>query len=349
MFGFNKSPEPSLLDRMAAAPIQGSPVVAVLAPKGGGSQTTTAVGLGRSLAPRMAGMVILDDWNPDKTTMLDCLGLGQSMVPKRIMNLSRDLGQVRNPSDWGPYLDRVGRIHVAHNQDVTLAEIATLTLADYQLMLDAQRRIAAVSIIDVGTSIVHPACRAALQVADKLVVACAADPKTINVTKKAIAELFQSGHERLIRDATVVVSVTVPGTRKEVWQKALSYFQPRVRSVVLVPFDRALSSEEMVSWDSVKPRTTEAMTATAVSVMEVLHERYAYAARAVGYNTADHGPEAWPALQVPTGVDAPTEQNWTEHPADIAGGGTVVPIDSRIERTAPVQDDVPDWALKAGS
>lgn len=319
------------VDQLAAMPLPGSPVVAVLGPKGGGSQTTTAVGLGRTLAPRVPGTVVLDDWNPEKTTMLECLGLPMSQIPRRMVDLVREIDQIRNPVDWAPYLDRVGRVHVLHNEGATLLQVDAITLEDYQRVLAAQRAFAAINIIDTGTSTVHPACRAALQVADKLVIGLIADPKVVNVTKKAVGELVDGGYGQLVRESTVVISVTVPGTKREVIDRAVEFFSERVRSVVVVPFDRALAAGQPTRWDAIRPKTAAALSEIAVSVLEVLHERRP-AAQVPYFSTGPAAParEAWPApapaqvmptAGIPQNMQAP--QGWPQQYPQA-----VVPLES---------------------
>lgn len=220
----------------------GSCRVAVWGPKGGGTRTSTAAAILSVLDGRLVGMLAGVDANPDLRNLTQRLGLGPSKVPGRLQTLAQDPSVIRYLADWAAYLDRVGRIHLLHNDNVPGSAVHRLTEPQYRAVFDLLARYAEVQVIDLGQSPFHPASRAALETADHLVVALPADSAVLRLAADALDELAAAGHGKLLGRATVVLTVTQQRVKPAAYQPAVDWLTGRVGHVQVVPFDRRVGA-----------------------------------------------------------------------------------------------------------
>lgn len=233
----------SELDALCATAMPGGSCrVAVWGPKGGGTRTTTAAAILSVLDGRLVGMLAGVDANPDLRNLTQRLGLGASTVPGRLHTLAQDTSVIRYLADWSTFLDRVGRIHLLHNDTVPGPLVHSLTTEQYRAVFDLLARYAEVQVIDLPQSPFHPSSRAALATADHLVVALPADAAVLRLATDAMDELAAAGHGRLLSRATVVLTVTQQRVKPAAYQQALDYLTGRVGDVQVVPFDRRVGA-----------------------------------------------------------------------------------------------------------
>lgn len=286
-------------------PLVGSPVIVVAGPRGGGTKTTTAAGLLHHLGQheRVAGMLMGVDANPDTGDLAEALGVLASQVPHRLADFLQAPDNVRHPADWQPLLDVVGRVHLLHNQQVPAARIADVGLDAWRDGLVAVRRFAQITVIDTGTSVVHPAAMAALEQAGHLVIATRADPRAINSTVQAIGEVVAAGFGDLVRRSTVALTVVDKNAKPSSYDKGAEFFRQRVGQVVVVPYDRAAGAVGPIQWDKLRAESRLASLRILAAAMADLRERFAPAGLVAGPGIA--GADQWP--QTDPGHQNPTE------------------------------------------
>ncbi|MDQ2738148.1 MAG: hypothetical protein M3Y35_05935 [Actinomycetota bacterium] len=227
------------VDELCAVSMPGGACrVAVWGPKGGSTKTATTAALLKELDQRLVGMLAGVDANPDLRNLTQRLGLGQSHVPGRLYTLAQDPAVVRYLADWAGFLDRVGRIHLLHNDNVPNSEVQTLTQNDYTAVFDLLARYAEIQVIDLGQSAHHPSSRAAFRTADHLVIALPADAAVLRLATSALNELAEAEHGDLLSRSTVVLTLTQPRIRPEVYLAAEQFLTNRVGHVQVVPYDR---------------------------------------------------------------------------------------------------------------
>ncbi|WP_029136904.1 hypothetical protein [Nakamurella lactea] len=227
------------LDELCAVSTPGGSCrIVVWGPKGGSTKTTTAAALLNELSGRLAGLLVGVDANPDLRNLTQRLGMQQSRVPGRLYTLAQDPSAIRYLADWAPYLDRVGRIHLLHNDNVPNREVQALTEAQYTAAFDLLARYAEVQIIDLGQSGCHPSSTAAFRSADQLLIALPADAGVLRLATNALTELVDAGHGELLSRATVVLTVTQPRFQKDLYRAADQYLNGRVGDILVVPYDR---------------------------------------------------------------------------------------------------------------
>lgn len=308
----------------------GSRAVAVWGQKGGASKSTTAAAILHELSDRLVGMLAGVDADPNRGTLTTRLGLGDSHVPGRLYTLAQDPSVVRYLADWSGYLDRVGRIHVLHNDGVQTRQIKTLTEAQYRAVFDLLARYAEIQIIDLGLSALHPSSQAALRKADHLVITVPADSSVLRVTADALAELNDAGFGDLLSRCTVVITHTQARIKPAVYRQLVEFLTGRVGHVQVVPYDKnAGAGVAAIRWNKLAGGTRLAYAQLTHHVL--------YSLRQTGLNGEVIPPESLnPPVQPaqPPLADAswkpPTDQLTSDHPS------------------AP-QEALPDWATRTAA
>ena len=115
------------LDDLFAVTWQGARQVTVIGPKGGGTKTSTVAAVLHLLSDRVVGMLVGVDGNADKGTLTQRMGLVSSQVPSRLLTLAEQPSSVQYLVDLSAYLDRVGRVHLLHNDGVASRDVDRLT------------------------------------------------------------------------------------------------------------------------------------------------------------------------------------------------------------------------------
>ena len=243
------------LDELLAVTPQGAHQVTVIGPKGGGTKTSTVAAVLHLLADRAAGMLVGVDCNADKGTLTQRMGLARSQVPSRLVTLAQDPSAVQCPVDLSAYLDRVGRVHLLHNDGVPSRDVDLISRAQYTELLVLLSRYAEITFVDTGTSMVHPSTLAALDRADHVVIAAAAEPPALQITTEGVAELVDLGHGPLISRSTMVATVTDPAARPAAYAQGVDFFAARCGQVQVVPYDRAAGAVGAIRWNRLRPAT----------------------------------------------------------------------------------------------
>lgn len=278
----------SQLDQLCAESMPGGSCrVVVWGPKGGSTKTTTTAALLNELSGRLVGMLAGVDANPDLRNLTQRLGLRQSHVPGRLYTLAQDPSIVRYLADWATYLDRVGRIHLLHNDNVPNRQVQGLTEAQYSSVFELLARYAEIQVIDLGQSASHPSSRAAFLSADHLVIALPADAAVLRLATNALTELVDAGHGGLLSRATVVLTVTQPRIRPEVYRTAEQFLSGRVGHVQVVPYDRRVGARyETTAFDKLAAPTHLAYAELTRNVLISIREQAATAGVFAGVQRA---------------------------------------------------------------
>lgn len=323
------------LDRLCAVSVPGgSGSVAVWGHKGGAAKTTTAAGIMHELSERLVGMLVGVDANPERGNLTQRLGLSESHVPGRLFTLAQDPAVVRYLADWAGYLDRVGRIHLLHNDSVPVRAVSTLTEAQYTAVFDLLARYAEIQVVDLGLSALHPASRATLRRVDHLVVTVPADSSVLRLATEALDELAYEGHGNLLSRATVVITQT-QRFHPRVYRELVDFLTGRVGHVQLVPYDRAAGpGVSAVRWNRLGNTTKLAYAQITRHVLKSLHQ-------------AARGYEDIPSTAFPESTAAAAGQHhhgrqvWMSRPTDCGQPTNPQPA----EPIAPAS--LPSWATRA--
>ena len=243
-----------LVDLFAVTP-QGSRQVTVIGPKGGGTKTSTVAAVLHLLSDRVVGMLVGVDCNADKGTLTQRMGLVSSQVPSRLLTLAKQPSSVQYLVDLSAYLDRVGRVHLLHNDGVASRDVDRITREQYDELLVLLSRYAEITVVDTGTSMVHPSTLAALDRADHVVIAAAAEPPALQITTEGVAELVALGYGQLIAESTMVATVTDPAARPDAYAQGVDFFAARCGHVQVVPYDRAAGAVGSIRWNTLRPAT----------------------------------------------------------------------------------------------
>jgi len=243
------------LDDLFAVTPQGARQVTVIGPKGGGTKTSTVAAVLHLLSDRVVGMLVGVDCNADKGTLTQRMGLVSSQVPSRLLTLAKQPSSVQYLVDLSAYLDRVGRVHLLHNDGVASRDVDRITREQYDELLVLLSRYAEIAVVDTGTSMVHPSTLAALDRADHVVIAAAAEPPALQITTEGVAELVALGYGQLIAESTMVATVTDPAARPDAYAQGVDFFAARCGHVEVVPYDRAAGAVGSIRWNRLRPAT----------------------------------------------------------------------------------------------
>jgi MinD-like ATPase involved in chromosome partitioning or flagellar assembly len=246
-------------------PIAGDFRVAVLSIKGGVGKTTTTLGLGSALAMVRTDRVIAVDANPDRGTLAERV-LDDS-TSSTVRDLLRDpmiqrYADVRNHTRMAP-----SRLEVlASEQDPAVAEVFGET--DYRRTIDILRQYYNLILTDCGTGIMHSAMAGVLDLADAIVLVSSPSIDSARSASAALDWLMQHGHQRLVREAHVVLSASQSGSAVLDLDKVVEHFQARCGSIHMVPFERHLAEGADFDFSLLKGTATQAYLELAAAVSE---------------------------------------------------------------------------------
>lgn len=226
-------------------PLPGVHRIAVVSVKGGVGKTTVAAGLGLALAENRGDRVVVLDADRDAGTLADRLGVEPTGSLRTLLD---DGHRMVALTDVAGHLGLAGRLHVlAADQDPAAdpAVDAALSRSEYQRLDAVLSRFHDVVVTDSATGIVHPAARAALDLADSLVVV---GSPTVDGASRASATLDwldAHGHRALAADA--VVALAMDRTSGEVDRdRVRGHFAARSRAVVEIPRDPHLAAGAVI-------------------------------------------------------------------------------------------------------
>jgi MinD-like ATPase involved in chromosome partitioning or flagellar assembly len=244
-------------------PLRGVHRIAVVSVKGGVGKTTVAAGLGLALADNRGDRVVVQDADPDAGTLADRLGVAP---PGSARSLLGDPHRMSALSDVDRHLGLAGRLHVlAGDQDPRIAR--ALERADHERLSTVLGAFHDIVLTDCGTGLVHPLVRAALDLADTLVVAGA---PTVDGASRASATLdWLDAHDRRALTADAIVVLTEERTSDEVDRDGIrAHFAARARAVVELPHDPHLAAGAVLDPDRLRPATQDAFLLLAALVAD---------------------------------------------------------------------------------
>jgi MinD-like ATPase involved in chromosome partitioning or flagellar assembly len=238
--------------------------VAVLSLKGGVGKTTTAVGLGATLASLRGDRVIAVDANPDRGTLSDKVRLETAATVRDLLN-ERD--QVSRYADIRSFTSQSSsRLEVlASDRDPGVS--VAFSGDDYRQVCRMLEHYYSICITDSGTGLLHSAMAGVLEQADHIILVSSA---SVDGARSASATLdWLDAHDcgDLVRDAVVVLSAIRRRSRSTVDLDRLEqHFAARCRAVVRIPYDSHLEEGAEVELDLLSPETSEAYLTLAAIV-----------------------------------------------------------------------------------
>jgi MinD-like ATPase involved in chromosome partitioning or flagellar assembly len=238
--------------------------VAVLSLKGGVGKTTTAVGLGATLATLRGDRVIAVDANPDRGTLSDKVRLETAATIRDLLN-ERD--QVRRYADIRAFTSQApSRLEVlASDRDPGVS--VAFGADDY---CDAARMLEhfySICITDCGTGLLHSAMSGVLRLADQIVLVSS---PSVDGARSASATLdWLEAHHcgDLVRNGVVVLSAIRPKSKSTVDLDRLEHhFATRCRAVARIPYDPHLEEGAEVELEFLGSETADAYLSLAAIV-----------------------------------------------------------------------------------
>lgn len=240
--------------------------VAVLSLKGGVGKTTTTVALGATLASLRGDRVLAVDANPDRGTLSDKVRLETAATIRDLLNerhLVSRYADIRGFTSQAP-----SRLEIlASDRDPAVSE--AFGDEDYREVARIVEHFYSICITDCGTGLLHAAMRGVLGLADQVVLVSSASVDGARSASATLDWLQAHGHEGLVRDATVVLSMVRSDSKSSVDLDRLEgHFAARCRAVVRVPWDGHLEEGAEVDLDRLAPATRDAYLRLAATVGE---------------------------------------------------------------------------------
>jgi len=253
-----------LINRVRTPVAGGHHRVAVLSLKGGVGKTTTAVGLGATLATLRGDRVIAVDANPDRGTLSDKVRLETAATIRDLLN-ERD--QVGRYADVRAFTSQApSRLEVLASDRDPAVSVA-FGADDYCDVAQVLEHFYSICITDCGTGLLHSAMSGVLRLADQIILVSS---PSVDGARSASATLdWLEAHHcgDLVRDGVVVLSAIRPKSKSTVDLDRLEHhFASRCRAVARIPYDPHLEEGAEIELDLLGGDTAEAYLALAAVV-----------------------------------------------------------------------------------
>ncbi|HEV2932890.1 MAG TPA: AAA family ATPase [Streptosporangiaceae bacterium] len=253
-----------LINRVRTPVAAGHHRVAVLSLKGGVGKTTTAVGLGATLATLRGDRVVAVDANPDRGTLSDKVRLETAATIRDLLN-ERD--QVRRYADIRAFTSQApSRLEVLASDRDPAVSVA-FGADDYCDVARVLEQFYSICLTDCGTGLLHSAMSGVLRLADQIVVVSS---PSVDGARSASATLdWLEAHHcgDLVRNGVVVLSTIRPKSKSTVDLDRLErHFAARCRAVVRIPYDAHLEEGAEVELELLGGETADAYLALAAIV-----------------------------------------------------------------------------------
>jgi len=248
-----------------------SRVVISLGPKGGGNATTGLAGVALAMAPHLARLAVVADFNPAKGTMVLRLRGEPDPQTRRLFDLATEYPTVIKPGHLAEFLDTAGRLHLAHNVGVTDQLVDQITFEQHTGILAVLRDHAQFVFVDTGNTLVSPSMTAALDAADHAVIGALTSVGSLRTLYQGLTELKASGHKLLIDQATMVVGVDNPSMSAAAVDELLDWYRGTCSHVEVLPHDPALVSGGLITWDGLAITSRIGFTRAAINVARSLY------------------------------------------------------------------------------
>ena len=253
-----------LINRVRTPVAGGHHRVAVLSLKGGVGKTTTAVGLGATLATLRGDRVIAIDANPDRGTLSDKVRLETAATIRDLLN-ERD--QVSRYADVRAFTSQApSRLEVlASDRDPGVS--VAFGADDY---CDAARMLEhfySICITDCGTGLLHSAMSGVLRLADQIILVSSPSVDGARSASATLDWLEAHNHGDLVRNGVVVLSAIRPKSKSTVDLDRLEHhFAARCRAVARIPYDPHLEEGAEIELELLSSETAESYLALAAVV-----------------------------------------------------------------------------------
>ena len=253
-----------LINRVRTPVAGGHHRVAVLSLKGGVGKTTTAVGLGATLATLRGDRVIAIDANPDRGTLSDKVRLETAATIRDLLN-ERD--QVSRYADVRAFTSQTpSRLEVlASDRDPGVS--VAFGADDYCDAARVLEHFYSICITDCGTGLLHSAMSGVLRLADQIILVSS---PSVDGARSASATLdWLEAHNcgDLVRNGVVVLSAIRPKSKSTVDLDRLEHhFASRCRAVARIPYDPHLEEGAEIELELLSSETAESYLALAAVV-----------------------------------------------------------------------------------
>ena len=253
-----------LINRVRTPVAGGHHRVAVLSLKGGVGKTTTAVGLGATLATLRGDRVIAVDANPDRGTLSDKVRLETAATIRDLLN-ERD--QVSRYADLRAFTSQApSRLEVLASDRDPAVSVA-FGADDYCDVARVLEHFYSICITDCGTGLLHSAMSGVLRLADQIILVSS---PSVDGARSASATLDWLEAHRcgdLVRNGAVVLSAIRPKSKSTVDLDRLKHhFASRCRAVARIPYDPHLEEGAEIELELLSSETAEAYLALAAVV-----------------------------------------------------------------------------------
>jgi MinD-like ATPase involved in chromosome partitioning or flagellar assembly len=253
-----------LINRARTPVTDGHHRVAVLSLKGGVGKTTTAVGLGATLATLRGDRVIAVDANPDRGTLSDKVRLETAATIRDLLN-ERD--QVSRYADLRAFTSQApSRLEVlASDRDPGVS--VAFGADDYCDVTQVLEHFYSICITDCGTGLLHSAMSGVLRLADQIILVSSPSVDGARSASATLDWLEAHNCADLVRNGVVVLSAIRPKTKSTVDLDRLEHhFASRCRAVARIPYDPHLEEGAEIELELLGSDTAEAYLALAAIV-----------------------------------------------------------------------------------
>ena len=253
-----------LINRVRTPVAGGHHRVAVLSLKGGVGKTTTAVGLGATLATLRGDRVIAVDANPDRGTLSDKVRLETAATIRDLLN-ERD--QVSRYADVRAFTSQAAsRLEVlASDRDPGVS--VAFGADDYSDAAQVLEHFYSICITDCGTGLLHSAMSGVLRLADQIILVSSPSVDGARSASATLDWLEAHNCADLVRDGVVVLSAIRPKSKSTVDLDRLEHhFASRCRAVARIPYDAHLEEGAEIELELLASDTAEAYLALAAVV-----------------------------------------------------------------------------------
>jgi len=253
-----------LINRIRTPVTDGHHRVAVLSLKGGVGKTTTAVGLGATLATLRGDRVIAIDANPDRGTLSDKVRLETAATIRDLLN---ERGQVSRYVDLRAFTSQApSRLEVLASDRNPAASVA-FGADDYCDVAQVLEHFYSICITDCGTGLLHSAMSGVLQLADQIILVSSPSVDGARSASAALDWLEAHNCADLVRSGVVVLSAIRPKSKSTVDLDRLEHhFASRCRAVARIPYDPHLEEGAEIELELLGTDTAEAYLALAAVV-----------------------------------------------------------------------------------
>jgi MinD-like ATPase involved in chromosome partitioning or flagellar assembly len=253
-----------LVNRVRTPVAGGHHRVAVLSLKGGVGKTTTAVGLGATLATLRGDRVIAVDANPDRGTLSDKVSLETAATIRDLLN-ERD--QIRRYADVRAFTSQApSRLEVlASDRDPGVS--VAFGADDYCDAARVLEHFYSICLTDCGTGLLHSAMAGVLRLADQIVVVSSPSVDGARSASATLDWLEAHNCEDLVGNGVVVLSTIRPKSKSTVDLDRLErHFASRCRAVARIPYDPHLEEGAEVELELLSAETADAYLTLAALV-----------------------------------------------------------------------------------